>query len=136
MSVAQAFTTLPPPGCRIPDGRDRELLAMPSLADKLPLQFDNGFTISGFEGICNKCERRIPLETTFGLITLPLPGIAVIEAVAVCRSCRLGTPLLLRMKDDGQFTTLIGKEWRAGRVQMTWKGHFMRWWRNLRKGGW
>lgn len=132
MSAAQSSATvLPPPGARVPNGRDRQLLEMPALTDKLPLRFDNGFTIDGFGGICSECEGMIPLESTFGSITRPTPRMVVIEAIGVCRCCRRGTPFLLRMKDDGQYTTLIGDQWRAGTVQMTWKGRFMRWWRRL-----
>ena len=118
---------LPPPGARTPSAREQQLLGMLSLAERMPIIFANGFEISQFQGLCSRCGSVVPMSDTRGSVTFPTPHLAVLEVVAVCRPCRFGTPLLLRMRDTGEFTTLLGHRWQAGRVQSSWWARVRRW---------
>lgn len=104
---------------------------MQSIAVALPLKFSTGLTIDQFVGTCNRCQQDVPVETTVGSVIWPAPNRVTIEAIAVCKECRIGTPLLLRMNEEGEFTTLIGNQWRTGKMRKTWKGRLIHWWRRI-----
>lgn len=120
-----------PAGFRELVARERELLAMPSITDKLPIKFDSELQVNDFEGFCDQCEGAIPVTRVFGVVSWPTPALAVIEAVGVCRTCRLGTSFLVRMRADGRFSTLMGHRWREGQIPLSWQTQLQRWWRKF-----
>lgn len=122
---------IPPAGLRHLNSRDRELMAMPALSRQFPIQFTNGLEIDEVGAACVTCRAPIRPETTFGSVTWPRPEMAVVEAIAVCTVCRTGTPLLVRVKDNGQLVTLLGKRWLEGSVHSNWKDRWLRRWRDL-----
>jgi len=117
-----------------PRPRDIELVRMPSIASQMPVKFENGNVWHTFEGCCASCGREIPGDMVRGTVTRQLTSCFTIEAVGVCITCRVGTPFLVRMHDNGSITTLIGGAWRRLEGKrpglFPWLGGF---WRRLMK---
>lgn len=79
--------------------RERQLLSMPPLAEQLPHVFGNGYQIEGFSGACNGCGRQVAQDHTRGRVDASFNDVLVIEAIAACRDCRMGTLFLFRVND-------------------------------------
>ena len=98
--------------------RDRELVAMPSIASQLPIAFTTTkATWTAIEGQCEGCGRLFSSAHLRGDVQRPTPSVATIEAVALCSDCRLLTRFVFRLYDDlrmmvhrdGSWHTLYGK---------------------------
>lgn len=83
--------------------RERELLGMASIASQLPVEFATGACWLAFTADCKLCDRPIPPELLRGVVSRPMPSVATLEAVGVCPACRVATPFLYRMHDDGRY---------------------------------
>ena len=60
---------------------ERALLRMPSIASQLPVEIAGGAGWSEFTGECHFCKQDIPDNLLRGSVAIPLPSVAVIEAV-------------------------------------------------------
>ena len=87
--------------------RDRALWNSPTVASQFPVLFDSGSTLLEWSGACAECGEEIPDSDLHGTITKPIGTLVVIEAVGVCRKCRLLTPFQCRVRDD------LSIEWRG-----------------------
>ncbi len=95
---------------------DHELLAMPAIASQFPVQFANGAVWETLTGDCKGCSCKIEPAKLRGCVNRPYPHVAVVEAVGVCRDCKLLTRFLYRLHDDMRISgPRDGKwlEWRA-----------------------
>lgn len=108
------------PGLRDITKRDQELLAMPLLSTFFPYTFENGFKIEQINGICMCCQISVDPECTHGAVTNPVPGKIAIEAIGICKRCRVATTFVFRIDQSGNFTTLIGNTWRKGSIERPW----------------
>jgi len=84
--------------------RDGELWAKPPISAQLPVRFDNGTEFASIEGYCAKCDGAIIDADLRGTVTRLLPAVACVEAVGVCRSCRMLTRFYWRLHDDFRLT--------------------------------
>lgn len=80
--------------------RDQELLAMPSIASRMPIVFANTSRWTEFVCSCSGCGNELPPDVVRGSITRPLETVAVVEAIGVCIGCRLCTRFLYRLHAD------------------------------------
>lgn len=105
-----------PKGQRAISDRERELMEMPSIESQMPINFKIGSMFTEVNGYCAKCEKLVDAGLLRGVIHRPFENVAVVEAVCACLSCRLLTPLNLRLHDDMRLTGLRDGKW------VTWKG--------------
>lgn len=93
---------------------ERKLLAKGPIEGSFPLKFESGLVIEEFMGKCRLCSSTIPLRDLRGTVGWHSPDRVVINAIGACRGCRVATSFVLRVNEDGDFSTLIGHCWRAG----------------------
>jgi len=93
------------------NARDDELWKKPSVASQFPVCFENGTEWTSIVGYCADCGRAIPDGDLRGLVTRLLPKVACVDAVGVCRSCRLLTRFYWRLHDDFRLTGLSKHGW-------------------------
>lgn len=112
---------------------------MPLLAGQLPYLFDNGFSIERFAGGCGCCASEIGASQMRGSLTRPRHDMLVIEAIGVCERCRVATTFLLRLNEQGDYTTMVGHQWRRGKMPVPWRIRLVSFlaalFRSKRKGG-
>lgn len=106
--------------------RERELLDMASIASQLPVEFATGACWLAFTADCKLCDRPIPPELLRGVVSRPMPSVATLEAVGVCPACRVATPFVYRMHDDGRFTGLRDNSWQTWRPPLPLWARFKR----------
>jgi len=95
--------------------RDRELLAMQPVISQFPVVFDNNAVWEEFDGECSCCGKTLRREFLRGLVSRPIPGVAVVEAAGVCGDCKLVTRFDYRLHDDMRLTGQREDGWK------TWK---------------
>lgn len=100
--------------------RERELLEMASIASQMPVKFGNGACWLELTGECKFCGKPIPDALLRGMVSMPVPTTAVVEAVGVCPECRIATPFLYRMHDDMRLTGPREGGWQTWRPALTW----------------
>jgi len=103
--------TQPEQKLRTTTSREVELVRGPLLSSAFPLKFPSGRSFTSIKGLCVKCSREILDEDQHGIVSWPLPTVAVIEAVGYCQHCELLSPLNYRLHDDGRFSGLKGGKW-------------------------
>lgn len=118
------------------EGLIREWKAHPPLSGSFPVVIPNGGRIDGFSGDCSNCNGAIEHADLHGFVAFPIPTVATISAVGVCRKCSCLTPFQHRVRavDGG-----LQSEWvnRAGQwVKRRWNkepghGMFSGWRRGL-----
>lgn len=84
--------------------RDKELMAMPSIASQLPVKFNGGQTWTKVEGICKGCGHVLPDDLVHGIICSQTRTMSSMEAVGMCHSCNLITRFYYRLHDDMRVT--------------------------------
>jgi hypothetical protein len=99
--------------------RDRELLAMPTLISQFPIFFDNNVCFGKIEGVCICCGKKLRQDCVRGLVSRPIPSVAVIEAVGVCNDCKLITRMDYRLHNDKRVTGLRTDGWKTWRPAPT-----------------
>lgn len=94
--------------------RERELFAMPSVMSQLPIVFKSGLKpkVTEYDCDCTCCDETIPREAVHGLVSYPIPSVAVIEAVGYCPDCYLFSRALIRFRDDQTVTLPTDEGWR------------------------
>lgn len=99
--------------------RDLELLKMPSIETQMPIAFANGAVWTEFDGYCLGCNSKMPRDTIFGAINRPIPSTAVIEAIGVCKPCRLASRYDYRFHDDMRITGQRDDGWQTWKSEPT-----------------
>ncbi len=107
--------------------RERQLLAMPSIASQFPVIFENGACWTELACACNICHKDIPPDLLRGTISRPVPSVVVVEAVGVCPDCRIATPFLYRMHDDMRITGPGKGQWQTWRPKLSLQDRLGRW---------
>lgn len=116
-------------------GRDQELWSSPSVASQMPVRFEGAMEWQDLVGYCNGCGDAIPAADFRGLVTRPLARVACVEAVGVCRRCRLLTHFAWRLHPDGSVTGVgPNGRWGTWRSQPGWLARLRRGWRKA--GSW
>lgn len=105
--------------------RERELLAMDPVMRAFPVQFSVQSVWERMSGECKSCGKEILDEDFRGQVTRPIPSVAVVEAVGVCRHCNVLTAFLYRLHDDMRITGPRDGKW------LTWKSDEKPWWKKL-----
>lgn len=103
--------------------RDRELVAMPSLACQLPIAFTTTkATWTEIEGQCEGCGQSLSAARMRGHVQRPTPSVATIEAVAFCTDCNLLTRFVFRVYDDLRLMVYRDGHWKTffGRPRALW----------------
>lgn len=78
----------------------RDLAKAPSIDSQLPIQYQNGNTLSDWGGYCLGCDEPIPSDRLRGNIVMQTPSVATIRAVGICHKCKLLTPFNVRVRDN------------------------------------
>lgn len=99
--------------------RDRELLEMPSVVSQFPVAFANDAVWEEFDGECCCCGRTLSRDLVRGLVSRPVPTVAVVEAVGVCVDCKLVTRFDYRLHDDMRLTGQREDGWRTWQTTKT-----------------
>lgn len=73
--------------------RGRELLAMASFAEQLPLTFENGNQVTHLGTYCLGCDQALSAHEIHGEFRRLLPRVVQVEAVGYCGACNLLTAL-------------------------------------------
>lgn len=115
---------------------DRALMAMPSIASQMPVQFKSGACWEGLEGVCNGCNQVIANPLMTGRITRLMEPVATVEAVGVCPSCRLLTRFHYRLHDDMRITGMTDKGWATWRAESTAIERLRAWLIRSLRGAW
>lgn len=111
--------------------RERQLLAMPTIASQLPVTFANGVSWTELTGNCNLCKKDIPADLLRGAVSRPFASVAVVEAVGACPSCRVATPFLYRLHDDRRVTGPSRRGWQTWRPEHSLRKQIQRWFRRI-----
>lgn len=101
--------------------RDRELMAMPTMADQLPVAFEDGTCWHRICGSCNGCGCPIPEADTHGALWRPLPHVVELDCVGICRACRLLTRFRLRLHPGRRLSWLTAGGWMDAQAPMPWR---------------
>lgn len=80
--------------------RDRELLAMPSIASQMPIRFANGAHFDVRHGHCANCGAAIPDGDVRGVLVRTSPHMTSVEAAGLCGPCNGITRFIYRFHDD------------------------------------
>lgn len=99
--------------------RNLELLAMPTIASQMPVVFANGNVWMDIKCECLECKATLPSGWVTGIVSRPIPGVAVIEATGVCNDCRLVTTFDYRLHDDMRVTGPREDGWHTWKVRPT-----------------
>lgn len=93
--------------------------ANPRLSEALPLVLPSGAEVTSYALKCASCDNDIDPRYTWLKIARHNIGAGVVEvwdARALCVGCRTTTFSYIRYRSDGSFDTLIGNQWRRGRL--------------------
>ena len=95
-----------------------ERLNKSTIVSQLPLRYANGFVLTNFIGSCSICLSPIESSDLHGTIVQPFKSVAIVEAVGMCRSCKVFSPFFMRIMDDGTRETFDSKgNWKVERHQ-------------------
>lgn len=108
--------------------RDEALWAMRSIASQMPVTFDGGVEWTGLEGYCAECEHAIPPDDLRGSVVRLSPSVVAVDAVGVCRPCRLMTPFFWRLHADMRVTGPTASGWGEWRAHPSIFDRLTRWW--------
>lgn len=112
--------------------RARELLKMASLADQLPLTFENGSRVAHLGTDCLACGQALSSAEIHGEMRCLLRHVIQVEAVGYCRACNLLTPLACRI--DDQLTIIMQKNGHWARFEPRPDSLWTRMYRRLGRG--
>lgn len=85
---------------------DKALFAdNPTVCSQLPVTLPDGVIMQEFATHCAGCSREIPGEMLRGTVTDAF-GIVAIDAIGLCRPCRLSTRFRARFRKDGTWETV------------------------------
>ena len=91
---------------------DKELFKCPAVITQLPIMFETGLQLLELTGQCAGCKRLIHNDLFRGRVNTGFRGVAVVEAVGVCKQCKLVTRFLFRFKKDATYETINDQgEW-------------------------
>lgn len=93
--------------------------ANPRLSEALPLVLPNGAKVTSYAIECASCGNNIDPRYTWLNRARHTFGTSVVEiwdARGLCVGCRTTTFSYIRYRSDGSFDTLIGNQWRRGRL--------------------
>lgn len=93
--------------------RQLELIGMKTIASQMPIRLAGGKRLINVNGRCGACKHELPDEQVTGIITYPLPTVAVMEAVGVCHKCEVVTSYDYRFHDDLRITGLSNGSWKS-----------------------
>jgi len=100
-----------------------ETFRKPTISSQLPVHYENGYILDVFEGACSVCGGKVAAKDLHGSIVQPIKSITVIEAVGLCRTCKIAVPFFMRIKDDGTTQTRDARgNWIIGMVDEKDKG--------------
>jgi hypothetical protein len=102
---------------------------MPSISSQFPVKLSSGAVWLELRGQCAECGGYIDDGYLRGCISRPIPDVAVVEAVGVCRSCRVLTPFLYRLHHDMRISGVIGGKWLEWKCKPSWVNRLRRIWR-------
>lgn len=105
--------------------RRKELWALASIAEQMPITYANGVTWTEFDGKCSACGKEILPRLLRGQVTRPLERMAAIEAVGACNACKLTTCFVFRLYDDQRFTAPGKGGWVTWRAVPSWKARLL-----------
>ena len=97
--------------------RDMELLQKPTIAEQMPIQFDNGFRWTQLSCNCYRCGAVISDDRVKGLLVRHNPQLVVLEAIGECKSCNLFTRFLYRLYDDKRIMAPRKGKWVTWQVR-------------------
>lgn len=120
-------------GGHLPE-RERELLAQPSVASRLPIRFAKGSVLDEIEAHCAHCDRPIEQDFLRGNISLFTPQVVLLDAVGGCRQCQQTSRFNYRIHDDLSRTGLLNGQWVHTPVKLRWQMRFKRWLRGFIQG--
>lgn len=98
---------------------DRELMALPSIASQMPVQFRSGARWECFDGQCNGCGQHIAPAKVTGRLTRLVESVATVEAVGLCAPCKLVTRFHYRLHDDMRITGMTDNGWAMWQVRLS-----------------
>lgn len=110
---------------------DLALMALSPIAQQMPVVFGNGARWSGFSGQCKSCGREIEPEQLTGSVARPTASVAVVNAIGVCRPCKLATRFHYRLHDDMRITGMADGRWVTWRPRRSFLDHVREGWRRL-----
>ncbi len=84
--------------------RTRELLEMATIESQFPVQFEDGGGFPMFTAYCAWCKRPIANRHLRGLVTRSRKDMYTVEAAGACFTCKIATPVSLRLHQDGSMT--------------------------------
>lgn len=99
--------------------RHEELFAMPTINSQLPVKLDNECLWAEFDGYCLECGNKIDENMLRGAVSKPFPHTAVIDAVGICKPCRVLTVFYNRLHDDMRVTAIKDGKWCAWEAEPT-----------------
>jgi len=83
----------------------------PTVYSQLPITLPDGVVIQEFATHCAGCSCEIPGDMLRGAVTDAF-GVVAIDAIGLCRPCRLSTRFRARFRKDGTWETVNGNgEW-------------------------
>jgi hypothetical protein len=91
--------------------RNHELLGMPSIQSQFPINFENGNGWDEFNVHCDSCGNVLASDLVTGIVSKPMPKVAVIEAVGCCDKCKAVFNIDYRMYDNLSVTCMIQGVW-------------------------
>ncbi len=97
--------------------RDQELLNMATIAEQMPLQFDNGFRWTTLACNCARCGEAMSDGLVKGSLNMHSPQMAVLEAIGNCPTCELYTRFLYRLYDDKRIMAPRNGTWQTWQVR-------------------
>lgn len=94
----------------------------PSIESQLPISFGKELTWHKIDFICNICGEELKPQTVHGTITSLIPSVQTLEAIGICRNCKLLIPFSFRFRDDGAIEYMQDGTWvrNFGRPNTKW----------------
>ncbi|MEY2117321.1 hypothetical protein [Rhodanobacter sp. FW106-PBR-R2A-1-13] len=112
---------------RLPiSNRDNELLAMPPIDGQFPVTFDDGTVWTAVNGACRGCGIEFGREAMHGAVWRSMPGVAEVEAVALCHPCHLLTRFRFRLHPYRRLSWHSGAGWVQGYAPLSWLARLRR----------
>lgn len=100
--------------------RDAELWDMPSIQSQMPIVFAESTRWESLDTTCGGCGTTISRTNVRGVVKRILQSTATIEAVGVCRTCKLFTRIDYRLHEDMSITGLRHGRWVRWTPHRSW----------------
>lgn len=98
---------------------DRRLMAMPSIASQMPVQFKSGACWELFDGQCKACGKAMAPGRVTGQLSRLVESVVTVEGVGVCDPCKLVTRFHYRLHDDKRTTGMTDEGWAMWQARPT-----------------